>query len=60
VVWKRTLFGGQSESLGKTMVKRMAPQRQPPETLSGRAVVAMEGSVLDELLLESTRVRVAE
>jgi hypothetical protein len=53
----RTDRGGQSDSLGKVIVKRTAPQRQPPVMLSGRVVSVM--ALLESLLcggsLEITR-----
>jgi hypothetical protein len=57
---EHTPFGGQSESLGKTTVNRIAPQRHPPAMLSGRAPGAIEVSlkVLDVLWLSPAVLRV--
>lgn len=42
-----TLRGGQSSSFGKVTVNLMAPQRQPPEMLSGRVIAAVFSQFLN-------------
>jgi hypothetical protein len=53
----RTARGGQSDPLGKLIVKRTAPQRQPPVMLCGRVVSVMVfvDALLCEGSLETTR-----